>query len=126
MNIATVFQAVRALVGEPVSVTATGGFARSQVWRQMLADILNCPVNIPDSFESGCLGAAMMAMQSLGMIDSLDTPLNKQFIGKVSSYQPSPAAVKVYQRYIPLFQQVEEMLAPAYSEIASLQERQNK
>ncbi|MBB1079118.1 gluconokinase [Limosilactobacillus sp. STM2_1] len=124
MNIATVFQAVRALVGEPASVTATGGFARSQVWRQMLADILNCPVNIPDSFESGCLGAVVMAMKSLGMINNLDTPQN--FIGNFSSYQPSAKAVKVYQRYTPLFQQVEEMLAPAYSEIAKLQERQNK
>ena len=123
MNIATVFQAVRALVGEPASVTATGGFARSKVWRQMLADILNCPVNVPDSFESGCLGSVVMAMQSLGMIDSLDTP--QKFIGKVSSYQPDPAAVKVYQRYTPLFQQIEDMLAPAYSEIAKLQERQN-
>ena len=35
------------------------------------------------------------------------------------------AAVKVYQRYTPLFQQIEDMLAPAYSEIAKLQERQN-
>ncbi|MBB1099563.1 gluconokinase [Limosilactobacillus agrestis] len=124
MNIATVFQAVRALVGEPASVTATGGFARSKVWRQMLADILNCPVNVPDSFESGCLGSVVMAMQSLGMIDSLNTP--QKFIGKVSPYQPDPTAVKVYQRYTPLFQQIEEMLAPAYSEIAKLQERQNK
>ncbi|MRN07255.1 gluconate kinase [Lactobacillus sp. 0.1XD8-4] len=124
MNIATVFQAVRALVGEPASVTATGGFARSAVWRQILADILNCPVNIPDSFESGCLGAAIMAMQSLGMVDSLDT--SQKLIGNVSSYQPNPSAVKVYQRYTPLFIQVEEMLSPAYSEIAKLQERQNK
>lgn len=124
MNIATVFQAVRALVGEPASVTATGGFARSAVWRQMLADILNCPVNIPDTFEAGCLGSAVMAMKSLGMIDNLDTP--QKFIGNFSSYQPDPAAVKVYQRYTPLFKQVEEMLAPAYAEIAKLQERQNK
>lgn len=124
MNIATVFQAVQALVGEPASVTANGGFARSMVWRQMLADILNCPVNIPDALEAGCLGAAAMGMQSLGLTDQLKLPVS--FPGNFSSYQPAPAAVKVYQRYTPLFQQIEEMLAPAYSEIARLQERQNK
>ena len=71
MNIATVFTAVADLVGEPHTVTATGGFANSEVWRQMLADVLNCPVNIPNSFESGCLGAITMAMVSLGMVDDL-------------------------------------------------------
>jgi Sugar (pentulose and hexulose) kinases len=79
MNIATVYQAVCDLVGQPKSVTATGGFARAEVWRQMLADVLNCPVNIPESFESGCLGAITMAMKSLGMVDSLSAV--QDFIG---------------------------------------------
>lgn len=121
MNIATVFQAVRDLVGEPASVTATGGFARAEVWRQMLADVLNCPVNIPNSFESGCLGAITMAMKGLKMIDHYD--IITDFIGAVSSYQPQAAAVRTYQNYLPLFQQVEGLLTPAYSTIAKLQEQ---
>ncbi|KRM35921.1 gluconokinase [Limosilactobacillus pontis] len=121
MNIATVFQAVRNLVGEPSSVTATGGFARAEVWRQMLADVLNCPVNIPNSFESGCLGAVTMAMKSLGIVDSLDVV--QDLIGDISSYQPRASAVHVYQQYLPLFQQVEGLLTPAYSTIAMLQQQ---
>jgi gluconokinase len=120
MNIATVFQAVRDLVGEPASVTATGGFARAEVWRQMLADVLNCPVNIPNSFESGCLGAITMAMKSLGIVNSLNVVQN--FVGDISSYQPQESAVHVYQQYLPLFQQVEGLLTPAYSTIAKLQQ----
>lgn len=121
MNIATVFQAVRDLVGEPASVTATGGFARAEVWRQMLADVLNCPVNIPNSFESGCLGAITMAMKSLGIVNSLNVVQN--FVGDISSYQPQESAVHVYQQYLPLFQQVEGLLTPAYSTIAKLQQQ---
>lgn len=121
MNIATVFQAVGDLVGQPARVTATGGFARSTVWRQMLADVLNCPVNIPQSFESGCLGAVVMAMKSLGMVDRLDVVTN--FIGGIRTYHPEPAAVAVYQQYLPLFKQVAELLTPAYSTIARLQRR---
>ncbi|MBB1079121.1 gluconokinase [Limosilactobacillus sp. STM2_1] len=121
MNIATVFQAVRDLVGEPASVTATGGFARAEVWRQMLADVLNCPVNIPNSFESGCLGAITMAMKSLGLIDNYE--IITKFIGSVSSYQPHQQNVKIYQNYLPLFQQVEGLLTPAYSTIAKLQQQ---
>ena len=121
MNIATVYQAVCDLVGTPTSVTATGGFARAEVWRQMLTDVLNVPVNIPNSFESGCLGAITMAMESLGMVKDLTAV--QDFIGTVSSYRPNAAAVKVYQTYLPLFKQVEGLLTPAYSTIAKLQEQ---
>lgn len=121
MNIATVFEAVSDLVGKPNRVTATGGFARSAVWRQMLADVLDCPVNIPQSFESGCLGAVTMAMKSLGMIDHLDVVEN--LIGDIDTYEPQADAVAAYHRYIPLFKQVAKLLTPAYSAIAHLQRR---
>lgn len=120
MNIATVFKAVCDLVGQPKSITATGGFARSRVWRQMLADVLNCPVDIPESFESGCLGAVTMAMRSLNLVNSYQVVQN--FIGEEDTYRPDLATVAIYQKYLPLFQQVEGLLSPAYSTIAQLQE----
>ena len=120
MNIATVFTAVADLVGEPRTVTATGGFANSEVWRQMLADVLNCPVNIPNSFESGCLGAITMAMVSLGMVDDLSAVT--KLVGEVKSYHPDLTSVATYQKYLPVFRQVEGLLSPAYSTIANLQE----
>ena len=122
MNIATVFDAVSDVVGNPLSVTATGGFARSMVWRQMLADVLDCRVDIPESFESGCLGAITMAMESLGMIHQLNEVTD--FIGNVQSYLPDADAVAAYQKYLPIFKQVEKLLAPAYDEIAQLQEEE--
>ena len=87
----------------------------------MLADVLNCPVNIPQSFESGCLGAVTMAMKSRGAVDSLDVV--KDFIGRELLYQPDPQAVAVYQQFLPLFQQVEGLLTPAYASIARLQRK---
>lgn len=120
MNIATVFTAVADLVGKPRTVTATGGFANSEVWRQMLADVLNCPVNIPNSFESGCLGAITMAMVSLGMVDDLSAVT--KLVGEVKSYHPDLTSVATYQKYLPVFRQVEGLLSPAYSTIANLQE----
>lgn len=122
INIATVFDAVSDVVGKPLSVTATGGFARSMVWRQMLADVLDCRVDIPESFESGCLGAITMAMESLGMIHQLNEVTD--FIGNVQSYLPDADAVAAYQKYLPIFKQVEKLLAPAYDEIAQLQEEE--
>lgn len=73
--------AVADLVGEPHS-NRHRGFANSEVWRQMLADVLNCPVNIPNSFESGCLGAITMAMVSLGIVDDLSAVT--KLVGKLN------------------------------------------
>ncbi|WP_267201750.1 gluconokinase [Limosilactobacillus kribbianus] len=121
MNVATVYSAVCDLVGTPAQVTATGGFTRSLVWRQMLADVLNCPVNIPAAYESGCLGAATMAALSLGMIDDLGAV--KKMVGKVVTYQPDPHDADIYREMMPLFRQLETLLTPAYSTVAKLQQK---
>lgn len=124
MNIKSVFQAVRDLVGEPRSVTATGGFAQSKVWKQMLADVLDCPVEIPQSYESGCLGAVVMAMKSIGKAEDLSVV--DQFIGDQETHQPDEAAVAVYQQYQPVFEQVVALLSPIYGRITDLQQADAK
>ena len=58
---------------------------------------------------------------SLGMIENYE--IIKTLIGDISSYQPNQEAVNVYQNYLPLFQQVEGLLTPAYSTIAKLQQQ---
>ena len=87
----------------------------------MLADVLNCPVEIPNSFESGCLGAIVMAMKSLGIVDSLEAV--QQFIGEKEVCKPDSEAVAVYQKYQPVFEQVQELLSPAYARMADLQQK---
>ncbi len=121
-NIATVFDAVQAMVGKPKRITATGGFANSKVWRQMLADVLDCPVNVPKSFESGCLGAVVMAMQSLGELSNLADVTS--MVGEVEAYLPDEAVADLYQRYLLVFKQVEKRLLPTYAALVELQEDQ--
>ncbi|CAM3927565.1 FGGY-family carbohydrate kinase [Avibacterium endocarditidis] len=41
----------------------TGGPAKSRVWMQMLADLTGMKIEVPAIEETGCLGAAMMAME---------------------------------------------------------------
>ena len=118
-NIASVFETVIKLVGKPQSVTATGGFARSKIWRQMLADILDCQVNVPISFESGCLGAAILIMQSSGLASNYDVVTT--YLGEKTKYDPQPQSVAVYKQLFPVFCQVEKLLAPSYPTIANLQ-----
>ncbi|ADW71205.1 xylulokinase [Granulicella tundricola] len=46
----------------PEVILVIGGGARSEGWRQLLADATGASVRVPAEEESGCLGAAMQAM----------------------------------------------------------------
>ncbi len=51
------------LEGKPArTVRVIGGGARSQAWRQLLADATGAVIEVPAEVESGCLGGAMQAM----------------------------------------------------------------
>ncbi len=46
----------------PTEIRLVGGGARSPLWRQMVAEIFNCPVVCPGSSEAGAVGAAIQSM----------------------------------------------------------------
>ena len=48
-------------------IRATGGFARSAFWRQLLADILNCPIVRTQADEGPAYGAALLAGVASGV-----------------------------------------------------------
>jgi len=57
---------VAALGANVASVRASGGGARSPIWRQILADVLGRPVVTMASQEGSALGAAILAMVATG------------------------------------------------------------
>ncbi|MBQ0960924.1 xylulokinase [Ideonella sp. 4Y11] len=82
-------QALRAAGTEPAQLLALGGGARSDVWLQLLADVLDQPLLRPAGAEVGpALGAARLAQLSLGLpaTEVLRTPPIAR------SFLPRPAA----------------------------------
>jgi len=49
-----------------------GGQARSEVWNQIKADILNRPLLVPSVVEAAVLGAAILAALGIGAYSSLE------------------------------------------------------
>ena len=56
---------MRALGIEVEAVNLVGGAARNELWREVLADVLGCPVTALAEPESGALGAALQALWTL-------------------------------------------------------------
>ncbi len=119
MNLYTVLLALEELTGRPKKVQATGGFSRSELWRQMLADIFDQEVCIPESFESSCLGAVVLGMYGRGEIDSLEAV--KDMVGATHSHQPNKEAVKAYEKLMPIFIRLPRLLGDEYNSIAEYQ-----
>ncbi len=53
------------------TIYANGGFAHSPLWVQMLSDVFGIEVALNDTVDTGTVGAAMMGLKALGVVDKL-------------------------------------------------------
>jgi gluconokinase len=83
------------------SIRATGGVFRSQLWRSIVADVLNLPVTVTDGAEGSALGAAALGLIGLGRAESLESAVDLlRTIGEDDEQAtvPDPARADVYDR----------------------------
>ncbi|MCQ4086499.1 gluconokinase [Saccharibacillus sp. JS10] len=118
-NLYTVMLAMEEQIGRPQKIHATGGFARSPLWRQMMADIFDQEVIVPESFESSCLGAAVLGLYALGHVPSLDVV--ESMIGGTHRHEPIDEHAKAYKQLLPIFISVSRSLENEYESIAKFQ-----
>jgi gluconokinase len=119
-NLYSVLQILEELSGASRKVHASGGFARSELWRQMMADVFNRDVHVPESYESSCLGAAVLGLYALGHIDSLDAVT--KMTGTSFHHSPSHENAGTYARLLPVFLSIPVKLREEYEIIAKLQQ----
>ncbi|BDZ30454.1 gluconokinase [Lactiplantibacillus sp. WILCCON 0030] len=115
-NLAHVAKMVQALTGPFTNLQATGGFARSTTWRQILADIFDTTVTVPASTEGSSLGAAVLGFESLGLITNLAEV--HHLVGNTTSQVPNPTNVQTYQALFPIYEQLAEAYQPIFKELA--------
>ena len=104
-GIHSVVQPLEQLLGKSREVRTTGGFARSPIWLQMLADVMGRDLKVLQEPEGSALGAAAFAMHTMGKIDSFACLLEKNPVRKTIS--PEADAHRFYtaafERYLQLY-----------------------
>lgn len=120
LNLRQVLALLEAVAGRTHHLHASGGFAQSAFLRQLLADVFDRPVMIPQSIESACLGAAILGLYALQAVPSLDVA--SALAGQAAVLQPDAAAAAVYRQVLPVFTRVQAALAQEYDAVARLQE----
>ena len=90
----------------------TGGGALSDIWAQIMADVLGIPIHQQaDPRNNTLLGMAFLAFNRLGLM-SLDDVPHKVATARI--YEPIPANSKVYDRIYPQFRASLKQLLPIF------------
>jgi gluconokinase len=111
-SVYNITRALTELVQPAEQIRASGGFARSQRWLQMTADIFDSTVVVPEVFEASGFGAAVLAMYATGQLSQLEDVEgliwgnNAESAERVHRYQPDSS---ITQRYQDIFQVYEQL-----------------
>jgi gluconokinase len=76
-------------------IYASGGFAKSTAWVQLLADVCGKPVRLPESVQAGAWGAVLVGMKATGLIQGYDEKLSALFISQ--TFQPDEKKTQTYR-----------------------------
>jgi len=82
-----------------------GGAAKSDLWMQLYADVLDRPVTVLEITEGACWGAALLAAHALGRIDRPDE-FARNTVTKGTTYRPRPQMRDRYRRRLDIYRQI--------------------
>ena len=106
--------------GESITeVRVLGGGAKSELWRQMQADIYNTAVVTMNIDEGPAAGAAILAAVGAGHFNSVEEGCNA-ILKPVSTTTPNPQNVKMYDDFYETYKQIYIDLKSSFQKQAHL------
>jgi len=117
--LAHIFELLRGSPGGAKEIRASGGFARSDMWVQLFADVLGRPVALSKVKENSAMGAAILAMKATGAIKDLREGRNLVQVKKV--FEPDLKKARFYQERFAMFKDLYDHLEPDFARWAKLQ-----
>jgi len=95
-----VMEIVESSTNKIVQLNVGGGFIHSKTWMQILADITGKKLGVIESEDSSAIGAALINMQVLKMIEEYDSlqPKNDLVV------EPDLEKHKIYEKYYAVFE----------------------
>ncbi|ANE47428.1 gluconokinase [Paenibacillus swuensis] len=122
-RMASVINALEETGGPARELRASGGFARSAFWCQLLADVSGVQVTVPDTVESSGVGAARLALAALGKTVSVAE--SEHWIRTTERYEPNAKAHEVYKELFEIYENVYWQLQQPFAAISAFQKRQD-
>ncbi len=107
-------------MGVPIhNMTVCGGGGRSLVWRQMLADLYGCPVDILQADEGGALGASILAGVGTGIFSSVEEAA-AAVVKKKQPQLPIESNAATYKPYFEFYKSLYPAMKSKFKQLAEL------
>ncbi len=113
------FQILEEMGVDIAEVRASGGGARSALWRQIQTDVTGYPHSIINVDEGPAYGVALLAAVAAGIYDSVPEAC-EQTIRTVDTPGVDNSAHELYSQYHELYQRLYERLEPEFDTAAEL------
>ena len=91
-----------------ISVTSSmicGGGAKSPLWKKIMANVLNIPLNSPASEQGPGMGGAMLAMVACGEYSTVQDACNAM-VSVATTVEPEPELAALYEKRYQQFRQI--------------------
>ena len=89
-------------------LNATGGGARSKVWMQIKADVLNVPITALKTADAGTVGSAMLTGTAIGVFRDLEDAA-VHMVEETVTYYPRP---ELHERYMKIYERCKRLYQP--------------
>ncbi len=97
----------------------SGGGAKSQLWKQIFADVMDQPACTINAEQGPAYGVALLAAVGIGQYKNIEEAC-KATIEVVKKTPPTRPAVKHYNKLFPIYQGLYQALKPTFESIAKL------
>jgi L-xylulokinase len=115
----THLEKLRKAGGEFNKVRLTGGGARSQVWSQMFADILDVSVEVTRGNEIGALGTALTAGVGIGIYKNFDEA-TQQMVVVDRIHEPDHQHSKLYLEKFEAYKELINVMSDPWNHLNSM------
>jgi len=96
-----------------------GGGAKSALWKRIIANVLNCELEIPVSEQGPGMGGAMLAMVACGEYDSVESCCQK-LVSIASTVKPEQLLVEKYEAKYQQFRKIYPTCKKLFAEITTI------
>ncbi len=109
------FEVAKAIGVEIPRSKLCGGGAKSPVWRKILCNVLNIPLDLPQTEQGPGMGGAMLAMVGAGRYPDVVT-CAKELVHVKETLLPDPALAAKYEEKYQIFRKIYPSLKAFYKE----------
>ena len=99
-------------------VRVTGGGARSPLWLQILADLLQCEIATVNTAEGAAFGASLLAATGAGEFPNVEAACDATI--RITSITHPGKDQEIYSKLYPLFRDLYPALKPTFNKLGTI------